>query len=1361
MTEFFHFYDEQQLAFAQEIKANLGPSVRTREQRLIEPPTPAERQEHELTHQPYQEWCPACIAARARPDAHKTDVHKVVDKAVTSLSFDLSYTGKEFDPTGKPKLVDVEETWKEKLVVLNGHDAHTGAVFSLPIQRKGDTKYMARELSRFAMSLGIGELQLYCDNEPTLLQVLALTQRALMGCGLKVTTNTSKPQDHGSNALVEQTVHRVRQMAMTLIFQLESDLGYVLPILHPLCSWAFRHAAWILNRFVPRGGQTPHLLIHGVEFNGKCCKFGEMVMAYVANDFKQKGTAKWMPMIFVGISDNKQYIVLHGRTMRLTRSIRRIFPDSSQHLAAYQQVLVCSWMCEGVVGAKLKPSLAKHLRADTGQDLDLEDEAAFDPEDMSGFDLPDETPLSALAPHLQMSPQGAGGIVPGGAVTTQSQPPENTATGETPDNTATGVADASMATPSVTVHEGFEEPAAKRQKMTISTIGKFQYPHVDDTDATMGVDFDFEVFSEGSIDEAEDTHDVEYQTGGDDEEQLWWPLSAEEPDLDTETLGSLDAIADRVEVSRLQAMDVLVTERDLPNDVQLGGDLTAKFVRTWRKKIRGDKECWYRRSRLVAREFNKLCVRDDLYSPASNHIVERLVPALRMSNTFSDKHVLGALDISDAYLQVPQEVPRRISILDDGIHSGLVINKCLPGQRGGSRRWFDHFSAFLISKLNLSPCLEQPALFRIPQADGGGALLMHVDDVLFSLKEDYLLQKFMPAIRGTFKAAMAYAPRTGGSFSFLKRLHVVEADYKQLHIYAENKHIKQSYDLYARHSKPPRVHATPAAFHVFSSKDMSDPLESSLIPVFRSILGALLYISHERCDIQFTTKCLASYLKAPTKNSWQYLGRLLGYLKGTMDYGVCMQSTNPGVSLFEKLNGSVETTNDNCLIETFTDADWQGGGNAKSTSAGCHFVNGLLVHTSSRTQHVISLSSTESEFYASTSGAIDTIYLKHICEFISEKPVVASLLTDNNASRQIANKLGTSRLRHINGRLLWLQSKIRDGKLRIAQVATQWNVSDLGTKNLSRDRHNMLLYMLSIVNSGNPVGEDIYLTCKQQEFNKRSIRSIKSMFVSSDSSNTVFPHGTAQQGLMANQILRIAVAQTAIALSQAMDVSEPDTQPLKQMSAFEYFATFVFLLMGCATAIFILCYVCFMLPEPEPESSDVESGNTDASRRQRYRWVSLDEASDPELWQEIRHHESSSEDNLDEPDVSQQSPRVGYDDRIPLRPNVVRCYSLLSASFTRLKQVMMRDPRQRGRCFAVLYQLQQVFFSFEENLPNSGNYSLLRQMMASIVQMEEVAKMQMSSSFEIDDIETMVSELDRDFAMEEEIPTDTELDGPW
>ena len=179
-------------------------------------------------------------------------------------------------------------------------------------------------------------------------------------------------------------------------------------------------------------------------------------------------------------------------------------------------------MCEGVVGTKLRPSTAKHLRADTGQHLDLEDEAALDTEDMFGYDLPDDTPIAMLAPFARFS---GGHQTPnqlrdrlevsdvGGAA--QSGPPENTATGGgPPENTATGVvpmADTSMTETITASHSTTEEPAAKRQKMTISAIGRFQYPHVDDTDATMGVDFDFEVFSEWPMEEAEDTHDTEYQ----------------------------------------------------------------------------------------------------------------------------------------------------------------------------------------------------------------------------------------------------------------------------------------------------------------------------------------------------------------------------------------------------------------------------------------------------------------------------------------------------------------------------------------------------------------------------------------------------------------------------------------------------------------------------------------------------------------------------------------------------------------------------------------------------------------------------------------------------------------------------------
>ncbi len=169
--------------------------------------------------------------------------------------------------------------------------------------------------------------------------------------------------------------------------------------------------------------------------------------------------------------------------------------------------------------------------------------------------------------------------------------------------------------------------------------------------------------------------------------------------------------------------------------------------------------------------------------------------------------------------------------------------------------------------------------------------------------------------------------------------------------------------------------------------------------------------------------------------------------------------------MFGKLNGESDLSGlskSQTLVETFTDLDWQGGRDLKSTSAACHFVNGNLVHSSSRSQHVISLSSTESEFYASTSASIDTIYLKNILSFLLDPEVDAKLHTDNSANKQIACQLGTSRLRHISGRLLWMQNKIREGVFKIVQVGTTWNPSDIGTKMLSRDRHFMFHVLVHV-----------------------------------------------------------------------------------------------------------------------------------------------------------------------------------------------------------------------------------------------------------------------------------------------------------
>ena len=605
---------------------------------------------HELTHLPYEPWCAVCVANKGRPESHVTNPMRQTERAVSVVSFDLSYPGKEA-VDGLPRLVEAQADWDEKLIVLNGFDGKSGSVFALPVQRKSDSHFMTRELCKFILQLGYSEVELRCDNEGAMLQLQRLVQKCLMKNGLKVTVTTSRVGDHGDNAWVEQTVHRVRQHAMVILQGVEEKIGHRIPITHPMASWAFKHAAWILNCYCPRNGVTPFEAVHGKQFTGRTCPFGEVVMGFVGMENKQKGTAKWMPIIFLGTSSNDMFILARGSSVRLSKSIKRIFPEWFKHIDLYRSFEVHSWMIEGTLGTRIKLSPLKHAgRAaiEAGGDQDA-DEAGSDPESIEGLgaDLTDDTPLLFFKPEAAVIPDEGR-------------------------HASTSVAESgamAVDAPETSV----EEPPMKRLK-----VGKITMVHVDEVDVIRDSEIDVSMF---------ERDDVDYQQGGDednlhfetpsglDDSILWLPFTEEEPVLSSDLLAEMDALADRFEVDRLLTMGVLERSTGTEDSSNYGSSLTGKFVRTFRKKERDGQMCWYRRSRLVAREYNYLSVREDTFSPASNAVVTRMIPAMVMSGLYGQEHVIGALDISDAYLQVPQEFKRRLKVVDHGNYDDLIIAK--------------------------------------------------------------------------------------------------------------------------------------------------------------------------------------------------------------------------------------------------------------------------------------------------------------------------------------------------------------------------------------------------------------------------------------------------------------------------------------------------------------------------------------------------------------------------------------------------------------------------------------------------------------------------------------------------------------
>ena len=105
------------------------------------------------------------------------------------------------------------------------------------------------------------------------------------------------------------------------------------------------------------------------------------------------------------------------------------------------------------------------------------------------------------------------------------------------------------------------------------------------------------------------------------------------------------------------------------------------------------------------------------------------------------------------------------------------------------------------------------------------------------------------------------------------------------------------------------------------------------------------------------------------------------------------------------------------VLESYSDADWSSNkATTRSTSCGVHYINGCFMYASSRSQKVVSLSSCESELHSLISCAVFVLgdQLEHI------------VYTDSSSARQLAWRQGARKVRHLSGKLLWIQEKTAD-----------------------------------------------------------------------------------------------------------------------------------------------------------------------------------------------------------------------------------------------------------------------------------------------------------------------------------------------
>ena len=113
-----------------------------------------------------------------------------------------------------------------------------------------------------------------------------------------------------------------------------------------------------------------------------------------------------------------------------------------------------------------------------------------------------------------------------------------------------------------------------------------------------------------------------------DEEEEIDASKGKPPVVDDEELAKLDAEACKHEEARLEAMGVLERMKDDEEAEDGSYVLTSKMVITW--KHRDEQGGWFRRARLVGRQFKWSVFTEDAFAPTSASVVVRMLLQLQM-----------------------------------------------------------------------------------------------------------------------------------------------------------------------------------------------------------------------------------------------------------------------------------------------------------------------------------------------------------------------------------------------------------------------------------------------------------------------------------------------------------------------------------------------------------------------------------------------------------------------------------------------------------------------------------------------------------------------------------------------------------
>ncbi|XP_023742457.1 uncharacterized mitochondrial protein AtMg00810-like [Lactuca sativa] len=259
-----------------------------------------------------------------------------------------------------------------------------------------------------------------------------------------------------------------------------------------------------------------------------------------------------------------------------------------------------------------------------------------------------------------------------------------------------------------------------------------------------------------------------------------------------------------------------------------------------------------------------------------------------------------------------------------------LLQKSLYGLKQAPLAWFQRFAQFITSSGFTNSKLDT-SLFIYRQGDQIAYLLLYVDDIVLTASTTSLLHHIIASLRPEFSMTDL------GVLNYFLGV-AVSRDNQGMFLSQQKYAIQILEQAHMLNYKPARTPADTSAKFDGSGPPVTDPT------LYRSLTGALQYLTFTRPDITNVVQQVCLFMHDPREPHFTALKRILRYLRGTLDHGLQLYAS-PSHGLV-----------------AYSDADWAGYPTTRRSTSGYYvFLGQNLVSWSSKRQGTISRSSAETE----------------------------------------------------------------------------------------------------------------------------------------------------------------------------------------------------------------------------------------------------------------------------------------------------------------------------------------------------------------------------------------------------------------